>query len=85
MCKQHLNVTKEESAKVIVNYEVNKYVAYLVLANGNPIVFKTGFKWCELRDDPEYLKYRDEWNLNVECSNMVLTMRTKELSGTYYR
>lgn len=70
---KHLNVTREEAVKVIVDFEVNKFAAYLVLTCGTPIVFAQEFEFVALQDRTEFVKYRDEWALPIEFSSLAAT------------
>lgn len=76
---KHLNVTREESASVWVDYEVNKFVAYLVLVGGSLIVFDTATEWKDIFHREEFQKYKFGWNLPVNCSQLVLKKRTDKL------
>lgn len=68
---KHLNVTREESVKVIVDMDVNRFAAYLVLSNGSPIVFAQDWELSDLQARSEFVKYRDSWNLPVEISPLA--------------
>lgn len=65
---KHLNVNRQEAAKVIVDMEVNKFAAYLVLSDGSPVVFAQEWEIEDLQNRTEFVKYRDEWALPVEFS-----------------
>lgn len=65
---KHLNVERIEATKVIVDMEVNKFAAYLVLANGSPVVFAQEWEIEDLQSRTEFVKYRDEWSLPIEFS-----------------
>lgn len=79
MTQKHLNVSHEESARVVVDYELNHFAAYLVLTCGSPIIFTTTTTWKELLLDSEFQKYKSEWNLPIECSKLVNLKRTQAL------
>lgn len=79
MGTKHLNVTRKEAVKVIVDYEVNKFSAYLVLVSGSPIVFAQSYDWKGIRDREEFTKYKVGWGLPIECSRNALAARTHQL------
>lgn len=68
---KHLNVDRIEAFKVVVDMEVNKFAAYLVLSSGTPVVFAQEWEVEDLQNLPEFVKYRDEWSLPVEFSSIA--------------
>lgn len=76
-----LNVEQSEAAKVVVDYEVNRYVAYLALNNGSYIQFHAAYFWNGVRENTEFQKYVNEWKLPLVCSRMVCAKRNKEFFG----
>ncbi len=72
MAQRHLNITREEAARVIVDFEINKFVAYVELASGTPIVFDTAYEYVELQHSSEFSKYMNEWDLPLTLSKMAL-------------
>lgn len=73
-----LNVSKEEAIRILVDYEINKYVAYLELDSGSVVPFLNSSNWRGIIDNSEYSKYVNEWKVKVECSKRCLSKRTNE-------
>lgn len=71
MPHRHLNITREEADHVLVDYDVNRFVADLVTSEGHPIRFLETYEWVDMDQDPEMVKYRDDWGLKVRCTAIV--------------
>lgn len=82
---QHLNVLREESVKVIVDYTLNRFAAFLVGVDGFPIIFTTATTWSGLMCDGEFQKYTSEWVLPVECSDMVILKLSQQANSSTKR
>jgi len=71
MAQRHLNIEQSEAVRVLVDFEVNKFVAYLENTNGTAIVFATAFEYTTLQHNDEFSKYMDLWNLPLIVSSMA--------------
>lgn len=76
---KHLNVVKAEISQINVNFEVNKFVAYVQLLDGSNVVFAHAYKWRDMLNNAEYAKYKNEWKIQVVCSQSALVQRTKQI------
>ena len=68
---KHLNVTKSEVCNVVVDFEVNKFVAYIKHHDGSTVVFNMAYSWADMVDNSEFIKYRDDWKLPIDISKMA--------------
>lgn len=77
--QKHLNIEKNETAKILVDYSENKFYAYVQKTNGCAIVFIANHDWKAVKNNPEFCKYANEWKIPVECSREALRQRMKAL------
>lgn len=72
---KHLNVKQDECSHIYVTYYVNRFEAYMMLKDGNYIIFATEYIYPELKEREEFKKYMNDWKLPVENSASCLNKR----------
>ena len=65
---KHLNVKQDECSHIYVTYYLNRFEVYMLLKDGNYIIFATEYTYAELKEREEFKKYIDDWKLHVENS-----------------
>ena len=80
---KHLNIEKSEVSSVWVSYDVNKFTAYVKIANqedDNTVVFATSYNWIDLAANEELLKYCKQWEKPMYFSHMAQIIRKEQLA-----
>lgn len=76
---RHLNIEQSEAVQVIVDYEINRFVAYMEIDSGSKIVFLANHDWSAIAESDELIKYVQSWCLPIKFSSMAHAQKIKQL------
>jgi len=76
---KHLNIQPNEISHILIDYDVNKFVAYVQLHNGINIVFQSNYKYKDLIVNDELVKYYDDWKKPLDLSKLAAQIARAEL------
>lgn len=79
---KHLNIQPDEISHIVIDYDVNRFVAYVQLNNGINIAFNANYKYDDLIMNDELVKYYEAWKKPMDLSNLAAQMaRDQMLKG----
>lgn len=78
---RHLNIEQSEAVRVIVDYEINRFVVYLEINSGSKIVFLANYDWSAIAGSDEFIKYAQSWCLPIEFSSIAHAQKIKQLKA----